>query len=505
MAGQETRTPDPGERIASLVDASEAARSPIADGVDEPDSLPPSSSFDGEDFLFHLYRGSELLQDNCFGEAKEELERALSLQPRDVEGQGLLGVVYFRLGMYPRAIQIYEEIIRGCPTDVTPKVNLALCYLKTGQHFLAKEQLEEVIRRLPDHVRAWGYLGLTYERMGDFDKALAAFERAGQPHMVRRMQLAVEAQHPRDSSSVEHDEVRAAAADAVQELDGGEVDPRPFQQAESGRSFGSGRWRAVELGEERLPAPARGYAPVPGRLGPAVPPVSESMAPPSLAPRTPLGPLTAGALVASSALTPTASPGIAVEPDGTAIVTVDGSFALRIEAIRALSGQERPFKSQNLARHARGRELDEPLGGVGTPMVLLEGHGTVVVRHRSQKGEARRLVPVFLEGEFLYVREDALVGFDGNLRHESGRLALGSDRHVPMVQLSGRGAVLVEPRAGMRSLAVSAERGVVVRGDDVLGWTGRLMPQVVGPSEAPASVSGFVAFAGDGALLLDPS
>jgi len=45
---------------------------------------PPSSNFDGEDFLFHLYRGSELLQDNCVSEAKEELERALRVQPQDI-------------------------------------------------------------------------------------------------------------------------------------------------------------------------------------------------------------------------------------------------------------------------------------------------------------------------------------------------------------------------------------------------------------------------------------
>src|SRR5688572_17651611 len=66
--------------------------------VKPPDSeMPPSSNFDGEDFLYHLYRGSELLQDNCVPQAKEELERALKLQPADTEGQGLLGVVYFRL------------------------------------------------------------------------------------------------------------------------------------------------------------------------------------------------------------------------------------------------------------------------------------------------------------------------------------------------------------------------------------------------------------------------
>src|SRR5690606_8493740 len=102
---------DSERRIASLVAASEAGAD-TPSNVSEVDRL-PAPGYDGEDFLFHLYRGSELLQDNCFNEAREELERAINLQPRDVEGQGLLGVVYFRLGLYPRAIQIYEDIIRA--------------------------------------------------------------------------------------------------------------------------------------------------------------------------------------------------------------------------------------------------------------------------------------------------------------------------------------------------------------------------------------------------------
>ena len=77
-------------------------------------SVPPDAT---EDFLFHLYRGSELLQDNRVHEAKEELEQALKLQPRDAKGQDLLAVVYFRLGLYPRAIEIYEELVRAFPGD----------------------------------------------------------------------------------------------------------------------------------------------------------------------------------------------------------------------------------------------------------------------------------------------------------------------------------------------------------------------------------------------------
>src|SRR5262249_30704199 len=56
-------------------------------------SLQPDSTRDvaQEDFLFHLYRGSELLQENRVLEAKEELEFALTMQPLDPKGQDLLG------------------------------------------------------------------------------------------------------------------------------------------------------------------------------------------------------------------------------------------------------------------------------------------------------------------------------------------------------------------------------------------------------------------------------
>src|SRR5258706_8400344 len=246
---------------------------------------PPSVNFDDEDFLYHLYRGSELLQDNLMPEAKEELERALRLQPQDVEGQGLLGVVYFRLGLYPRAIEIYEEIIRACPNEVSPRVTLALCYLKTGQSAPARDALEEVLRRVPDHVRAWGYLGLIFERLGDYPKAEAAFERAAQPNLARRMQRLIaeqarvpEAPPPPDEAP-ERAEVRAAAADAVQELDANAGDS-PFSHASNQHPSDpsrSGRWRAVEPGEASVPPmpKARRAPSLVGRLGPAVPAISD--------------------------------------------------------------------------------------------------------------------------------------------------------------------------------------------------------------------------------------
>jgi tetratricopeptide (TPR) repeat protein len=69
---------------------------------------------------------------------------------------------------------------------------LALCCLKTGQPSESRDLLEDVLRRAPDHRRAWGYLGLSFERLGEYAKALSAFERADQPHLARRMQQLIE-------------------------------------------------------------------------------------------------------------------------------------------------------------------------------------------------------------------------------------------------------------------------------------------------------------------------
>lgn len=454
------------------------------------DSERPSSNFDGEDFLYHLYRGSELLQDNCVGEAKEELERALALQPQDAAGQGLLAVVYFRLGLYPRAIRIFEDLVRAVPTEITPRVNLGLCYLKTGQNTLAREVLEEVTRRVPNHRRAWGYLGLLYERMNDFEKALEAFHRAGHEQMARRMERVVAelAQPEPSEGGVNREAVRRAAADAIQEL---EEELSPFAREDGSDPLSRfGRWHAVELGEERLPPPSR-------------------RAPKTLPPRTSLAPTEAppphaafapAELIAGLSIRVPAPERLRLRSERLAVVRVEGAFAVRLDWVRALEPERGEFRGNPLRRRSRGRDTDEPLGGLRAPLVLLEGTGSLMIA----SPEGTQLVPVVLEKEFFYVREDRLVGFDSALRHESGRLSTGMVEHVPMVQLSGEGALLFRATTQLSVVEVG-DGGALLRGDDVVGWTGRLLPQPVRPANAPANVSGFVAFSGQGAVFIDPA
>lgn len=486
--------PDPAA-LPSLARASERAGGsdqapprPAEDG-DRESELPSSGAFDAEDFLFHLYRGSELLEDNRVSEAKEELERALSFQPADIEGQGLLGVVYFRLGLYPRAISIFEDIVRVRPEAETPRLNLGLCYLKTGQLLRARDAFSALLELSPGHKKAAGYLGLSHQRLGDFEKAAQAFERAGQPHLARRMQQALE-ELIEPGPRPEMQAVRAVAAEAVHEL---ETEAHAFTRAESsaGDPALAGRWH--ELGGD-LPPPSR-----PLRARASVPPPAADLGVP-LEPRPPApvsGVTSPRRLAESLLVAPPAEGRVTSSTDEVSLIRLDGGFAVRLDRVRALLPEAGPFRQGAIHRRSRGRELDEPLGGMRTPLVVLEGLGSLVLSAEP------RLLVTRLERELFYAREDRVIGFDTSLRHESGRLSIGAMDHVPMVQLSGEGLLALRTSASLFAVQVSPERPLLLRGDTVVGWVGRILPQPLTHTDPAAAQAGLVSMNGEGAVFVD--
>jgi Tetratricopeptide repeat len=487
---------------------------------------PPSSrtrDVAGEDFLFHLYRGSELLQDNRVHDAKAELEQALSLQPMDAKGQDLLGIVYFRLGLYPRAIAIYEQLIKLHPDAVEPRINLALSYLKTGQPAQARFELEKVVEQSPGHSRAWGYLGLAFQRLGDYERASYAFQAGGHDGMARRLiEMAAGGGavsiHPEPPAPTKA-EMRKAAGEALAEMDR----EAPFRTDE-GRAADAdvripaapaaptGPWQAVEPGRaeparEVPPAPIPSLAPANGTVR-AVDPVRAPEPPASVHPRNTAPRRPADAAREALLVFPRDLP-LSLHASGLVLVQATNGFATRLEGVRSISssgGQE----SSVLQRRARGRVLDEPLGGPASPLVSLPGKVGLVLG----PSPGQRLWPVVLEDEAIYLREDALVGFEASVSHENGRLPVGDGDAIAMVQLRGPGAVVAQVPVEVAAIEVSEGRTTAVRAVSVLGWIGRIVPRGLAPSEAPGGAAyragpggvgnrGFVAFAGEGMVLVD--
>ena len=487
-----------------------------------------------EDFLFHLYRGSELLQENRVHEAKEELELALTMQPRDAKGQDLLAAVYFRIGLYGRAITLYEQLEKQFPRDASLKLNLALCYLKTSQPDPARVALHEVVRINPNHRRAWGYLGITHEKTGDFDQAQFAFERGGHVAMAKRMserRNRVTVPAPAMSAAYEDaaGEVREVAGMAFEELDAGELN---FALAEPGSNKTDiGNWHAVELGITKdtaaaspSPLSARGSQPR------APSPYSKTLSPPSI--REPHLALTAAPPPAQqSALTspppPSARPpvptpvislpppdmahaarasilffpeedAVVLHPSGVALVQVrEGrAFATRLEAMRVSKGT---LSTTLLPRRLRDKETSEVLGGVGSPIVSVEGKAELVLGPRPM----HQLVALALDNDLAFVREDLLLGFDQRLVYENGRLAIDDNDGLAVVQLRGKGTLLLELLSGFVTIDATPTSGaLLVRREWLVGWIGRLVPRSLPASESPSAQRGLVSFGGDGTILI---
>lgn len=497
-------------------------------------SVPPSAaSRDAaahEDFLFHLYRGSELLQDNRVMEAKEELEQALTLQPRDAKGQDLLAVVYFRIGLYPRAIHIYEELRRANPNDVALLLNLALCYLKTGQALAAKKELEALLKIQPNHRRALGYLGLSLERLGDYDSALAAFESGGHQAMARRVSEKVgrsgtdpgtgTAAVP--SSEERAGEARDAVAEAFSELDAGELS---FALAEPiTGDYAGQQWAAVELGRPGS-APPTSAASMPklgnaaqtqGRRAPtlmvglaAPPPPSNVTAalPTAGEPARPDGPPsgvlpTLAMLGASVAVNFPATPSV-IRRGGLILARTDAghsqqderAFAVRMDAVRALSSG---LAAAVLERQQRGVSTGEAFGGLGRPLSRVRGTGEICVGPRP----GYTLTPFRLADDSVFLREEVLLGFELTLSFENGRLTTDDGDATPFVQLKGTGVAVIETLGALSSIELGASRSIHVRRETIVGWSGRLVPRAVGASDAPSGQRGLVSFAGEGTVLL---
>jgi uncharacterized protein (AIM24 family) len=150
-------------------------------------------------------------------------------------------------------------------------------------------------------------------------------------------------------------------------------------------------------------------------------------------------------------------------------------------------------------RRLRGRETNEPFGSGSSLWHVYEGAAKALVI----AGRDRMLWALELADEFVYVREASLLAFESSVRYENGRLASGGREPVPMVQLSGRGFALLETHGPVSALNVGQDTQALVRVDDVIGWTGRLLGQAIDTEVSPGRLPGAVSFSGEGALLMD--
>ncbi len=146
---------------------------------------------DEEQFQQLLFKGGELLAAGKVIEAKEELERAFAYDGKNEKCQNLLGLTYFKLGLFDRASELYELLVRENPADPTLRVNLGLVYLKTNALARAIREFETATDLAPEHKKAQNYLGLALAQGGEYGRAREHFLLAGSDAMAEKMTRAI--------------------------------------------------------------------------------------------------------------------------------------------------------------------------------------------------------------------------------------------------------------------------------------------------------------------------
>ncbi len=394
----------------------------------EPPRDPLHEGQNGEvdaDFLYHLYRGGELLAGGKNFEARDELERANHLKPRDEKAQNLLGLVYFKLGLLERAIDIYDRLVQDNPADATLRTNLGLVHLKAGQVPQAIQQLEAALDVIPDHSKALNYLGLAYAQAQAHDKARDAFERAGNPSMAKKMKQA----RPQNDAP---------------ETEGKRVDP---DRAERGRTA-----RETESGSNAKPGDTSASSFKTDDSGPLQPGLA--------------------ALARSSIYSPPAGSPFHVGAEVVAL-KLAGQLRSRLNGLLWVRGE---IQRQGEQKRFRGRSTDKTFGEGADRLFHLTGSGQVLLATSG-----RIFTPVDLDDEAAYLVEDVLFGFEDSLWYENGRVPSKAPPDLNLVHVRGRGKALLRSPGALRSAEVRTGEPLQLPIDRLLGWVGQLTPTLLLP------------------------
>jgi tetratricopeptide (TPR) repeat protein len=113
-----------------------------------------------------------------FGEAAEEFEAAVALEPNSVPGLVNLGIAYFNQRDFDRAREIFEKAKSIDPDDPHVHYNLGLIFKLIGETEEAVLAFEEVAAHDPEDAMTLYYLGTLYASLGRLEEAEATLRQA---------------------------------------------------------------------------------------------------------------------------------------------------------------------------------------------------------------------------------------------------------------------------------------------------------------------------------------
>lgn len=405
-------------------------------------------------FASLMDRATEALAGGDLDAARDALERAVELRPKDAQALGLLGQACYRQGRFDDAADAWKRLVDDNPVEPAARVNLGLALLKGKRHAEARRQLEIAVDLDPEHRRAMNYLGLALLESGSPVDAREWFRKAGSEQMVARC-----------------DEAMAG---------GWQVPGLPAAGVGTGASVAT-----VSLAAAATASRSQGSEP--GDL--------EARAPVEASSPSPAASLRAWA-ASRRVRAPEGAPFEA--RDGVLALSVRGELRARLEGLFAVRGR---VALVGELKRFHGRATDRAFGEGAARMHRASGEGELFFHVGG-----RRFTALALGDEAAFLREEAVFAFEDGLAFENGRVPSSTHAGLNLVHLRGRGTLLLCTAGEPVALEVAPGAPLRVPLRAVVGWAGALTPRVVPLAEAadqPAMA--VVELAGEGWALADPA
>ena len=473
-----------------------------------------------------LSAACELLRQREPQRARGVIEEALAIMPADLSARNVLALCCLQLGQLEEALVLYESVESELPESVHAKVNLGLVLIKLGRAKVARPLLERAIEIAPEHNRAWGYLGIALEQLGEFEaaeRALLAGHYATAASRLRERHATATRDVVREFSP----ESTRGAMPAARYQRPGTLPPEapsPVLEKPATPTVGVNQLRRFNTtlpppdfvaeqpiritaappgGQLRTTHPPEVIDEIPSELAmtPSTPPKSSVAGDERASKRThPILPLLDAAL--ASLLVPPSEASVSVHATGLVIVTLvesatpEGGFGARLDAVQAAVGS---LGRTTIARQDPRRDplAPQPFSVSSAPFAHFAGTGQLVLRPRR----GSRLLPLSMDADVAFLREELVVGFDHALLYDLGRVLLPEKQVLSLVRFRGDGVVVLELPQAFLAFDVRGEQRVTLRCDTLVGWLGLLAPEPEGAWYPGASTTEFVTFSGEGTVL----
>ena len=123
-------------------------------------------------------QGQALARSGKNGEAMAEFEKALALDPYNLQALNGRGLIHQAEKRHAEAIEDFSAVHGLVPQRADPLIARATSYLALDKVKEAATDLDEAVQSDSSNGHAWSMRGLAYEKLGDKPKAAASYNRA---------------------------------------------------------------------------------------------------------------------------------------------------------------------------------------------------------------------------------------------------------------------------------------------------------------------------------------